>query len=98
MQAMRIGGKMESWLDSFFHQRTHWVTVGDSLSNPEIIRSGVLQSSVMGSIIFLIFVSDMGIKSDLTSFLYVNNSKVLAPINDSDDVNYFQGEMEKYYE
>ena len=73
-----IKGCNLEWFESYLSNRKLFITYGDKQTNIETITCGVPQGSILGPLLFLIFVNDLH-----------KVTKYLGPIMFADDTNLF---------
>ena len=69
---------------AFLSKRTQRVVIGDDISRWKKVTSGVPQGSVLGSLLFVIFINDLSSRIVKDSKLYADDTKVIS-INHSQD-------------
>ena len=78
LKAHGIGNGMINWIEKWLIDRRQRVVVDGEVSNWKAVLSGVPQGSVLGTILFLIYINDLD--DDITS-------KVLKFADDTNDLN-----------
>ena len=61
LDSFGVTGTALSWLSSYLSNRTQVVRMGQSSSSPASLETGVPQGSVLGPILFFIYVSPVGL-------------------------------------
>ena len=76
VKAMGITGKIFNWIRAFLTDRTQQVNINGTLSDPLKVWSGVPQGSVLGPILFLIFINDLLDEVSSIGKLFADDSKI----------------------
>ena len=90
-----ITDKLLQWIDSFLSCRTQRVVVENEMSSPLPVLSGVPQGTVLGPLLFLIYINDMPSRiSDGSRIrLFADDSLLYREIKDSEDSAILQEDL-----
>ena len=98
LKAYGISGKILKWIESFLSNRSQRVSVKGVLSDPLPVLSGVPQGSVLGPVLFLIYINDLldGVKS--SGKLFADDSKIFRKISSNQDKQILQEDLTRLHE
>ena len=87
------------WIASWLHDRRLAVTVNQSFSTPRCVTSGVPQGSVLGPLLFLIFINDMPLAAKTAKLkLFADDSLLYQTINTPADERLLQYDLDRLFE
>ena len=98
LTAYGISGRLLSWIAGFLSNRTQQTRVGSTLSNVASLVSGVVQGSVIGPLLFLLFINDvvdLFTDNRCACKLYADDLKIYTNIELSDGVSVLQSKLDE---
>ena len=70
------------WFESYLSKRTQYVEIDNFKSSPQTITTGVSQGSILGHLLFLIYMNDMPQASSIFKFiLYADDTTLFSPLD-----------------
>ena len=94
LYAAGITGKLWFWLQSYFKHYFQCVRIGASNSTLCKVLSGVPQVSVLGPLLFIIFINDLPhCTHSATPFIFTDDTKFLLAIKSTSDSDKFQHDI-----
>jgi hypothetical protein len=73
-----IKGKTHEWFSSYLKNRIQIVDINGNLSAPKTFNISVIQGSILGPILFLIYINDLYTSSALLSIMFADDTACLA--------------------
>ena len=92
---MGVGGNLLLWLASFLSDRKQRVKINQKFSPWANVTSGVPQGSVLGPILFLIFINDLPGMIKSSCKLFADDSKLYGPVKDNRDKDILQDDLNR---
>lgn len=87
MESLGITGYTLDWVKAFLSDRQQCVRVEDKLSNWINVISGIPQGSVLGPILFVIFINDMPEIVDSMCQLFADDAKIFRSVHIRDEAS-----------
>ncbi len=79
MEATGVHPKIYRWVEEFLNNRTFRVKLGDHHSSEGAVKSGVPQGSVLGPLLFLIFINELADELRCNHLFFADDVRLIAP-------------------
>lgn len=90
-----VNGRMLCWLASYITGRCFSVRVGDSLSDPVSVTSGVPQGSHLGPLLFCVYINDLVANLEFVKILlYADDIKLYSVVHSDADAQRVQRDLD----
>jgi len=95
LAAYNIHEKIINWITYYLSERKQYVEISGMKSEWESVSSGIPQGSVLGPLLFLIYINDLPDGIESTIYMYADDTKLYREINSPDDHIILQKDLEK---
>ena len=87
LEGLGVTGNVLAWIRSFLSNRSQCVRVDNEFSNWKPVKSGIPQGSVLGPILFVIFINDMPEVVKNLCKLFADDAKLFCSVHLRDETN-----------
>ena len=94
LKAYGISGELLNWIKAFLSDRTQTVKVNGVSSETDPVISGIPQGSVLGPILFIIFINDILDNVQSEGFLFADDTKVFRSVGSKADAEALQADID----
>ena len=98
LKAYGVIGKLLEWIRDFLSGRRQRVMVNGKLSSWTDILSGIPQGSVLGPILFVIFINDLPDVVSSTAIMFADDTKLFREIRTMEDNDILQQDLDNLVE
>ena len=92
-----VCGNLLSWLHGFLIGRKQWVTLNNVQTQWTDVVSGVPQGSVLGLVVFLLYVNDISSVVNSNLVLYADDIKLYRIIKSEADIAQLQEDINSLF-
>ena len=93
-----INSKILQWIKDFLWNRTQQVVLNGQKSSTTSVTSGVPQGSVLGPVLFTLFVNDIPSMVSSPTFMFADDTKIFRCVKSGDDHGALQNDLNLLYE
>ena len=90
-----ISGNILEWIKNFLWERKQKVVLNGSHSEWTDVTSGIPQGSVLGPILFTIYINDLPDVVQNVVKLFADDTKLYATVNNTNDERKLQGDINR---
>ena len=87
LPSLGFSNEVIGWFKSYLRSKKFHVNVRDKLSITAKLRCGVPQGSILGPLLFFLYINDMPQAADCDLFLYADNTCLLYRHQDLEQIN-----------
>ena len=80
LKSFGFSGNVLKWIESFLSQRYQSVKIGNAVSDLQPVTSGVPQGSVLGPLLFVLFIDDIDANIKSTCIKFADDVKIFCPV------------------
>ena len=95
LKAHGIGDSITDWIEQWLTDRKQRVVVDGEVSNWKSVLSGVPQGSVLGPILFLIYINDLDDSITSNVLKFADDTKLFRKVNTDGDKQHLQNDLDR---
>ena len=95
LKAHGIGDSITDWIEQWLTDRRQRVVVDGEVSNWKSVLSGVPQGSVLGPILFLIYINDLDDSITNNVLKFADDTKLFRKVNTDGDKQHLQNDLDR---
>ena len=95
LKSLGIDGKIASWIESWLNERQQRVIINGSVSGWSLVKSDDHQGSVLGPLLFLIFINDLGDGISGLILKFADDTKLRGKVGRVDEIKKLRGDLRK---
>ena len=95
LESYGLSNQIIKWVDNFLNERNQKVTVNGNESCNRPVTSRIPQGSVLGPILFVIYINDLPECVEANTYLFADDTKIFREIKTEEDRKHLQDDLDK---
>ena len=98
VRAHGVQGSVLDWIDAFLSERKQRVYINGSQSQEGQVTSGIPQGSVLGPILFVIYINDLPNEVESEVRIFADDTKLFTQSNEQRDREILQADLDRLHQ
>ena len=94
LQSYKFNPVIISWIENYLQDRSQYVEINGEKSQWQPVTSGIPQGSVLGPLLFLIYINDLPKHVNSTIYMYADDTKIYREIREKNDQDILQKDLD----
>ena len=93
LNSLNISKEIVNWIEAFISNRRQKVAVNGKESNWHDVTSGIPQGTVLGPLLFELYINDLPYLTQSDTFLFADDIKIFRSIKNTNDQDILQQDI-----
>ena len=93
LNSLNISKEIVNWIEAFISNSRQKVAVNGKESNWHDVKSGIPQGTVLGSLLFVLYINDLPYLTQSDTFLFADDIKIFRSIINTNDQDILQQDI-----
>ena len=93
LESYGISGRVLNWIKNYLNERQQTVSVNGEKSDPVEVLSGVPQGTVLGPLLFVLYINDILDNTKSHGFMFADDTKLFRQVTSKEDALVLQSDI-----
>ena len=93
LEAYGVEGNIAKWITEYLNNRSQVVVVNGEKPLPADVISGIPQGTVLGTLLFVVYINDLLDNTKSDGFLFADDAKIFRAVTSKEDALILQSDI-----